>query len=74
MTLSVVSPPPKGKKSHLFDRLGGVPGSVVGGREYDLNMSLIDRAEEQRKSALAALDPVEQAALGQYFTPYQVSA
>ncbi|MDH6180758.1 adenine-specific DNA-methyltransferase [Microbacteriaceae bacterium SG_E_30_P1] len=36
-------------------------------------MSLIDRAEERRKSALAAMDPVEQAALGQYFTPHQAA-
>ncbi|MBG6181870.1 Eco57I restriction-modification methylase domain-containing protein [Arthrobacter sp. CAN_A1] len=36
-------------------------------------MSLIDRAEARRKSALAAMDPSEQAALGQYFTPYQAA-
>lgn len=36
-------------------------------------MSLIDRTEARRKSALAALNPVEQAALGQYFTPYQAA-
>lgn len=36
-------------------------------------MSLIDRAEAQRKSALAAMDPSEQAALGQYFTPSQAA-
>lgn len=36
-------------------------------------MSLIERAEARRKSILAALDPVGQAALGQYFTPYQAA-
>lgn len=36
-------------------------------------MSLIGRAEARRKSALAAMDPAEQAALGQYFTPYQAA-
>lgn len=36
-------------------------------------MSLIDRAEARRKSALAAMNPSEQAALGQYFTPYQAA-
>ncbi|KRF31506.1 hypothetical protein [Yonghaparkia sp. Soil809] len=36
-------------------------------------MSQIDRAESRRKSALAALNPSEQAALGQYFTPYQAA-
>lgn len=45
--------------------------SVVVGRGYDLSMSLIDRVEARRKSALAAMDPAEQAARGQYFTPYQ---
>lgn len=52
---------------------GGVASSVVGGRRYASSMSLIDRAEARRKSALAAMDPSEQAALGQYFTPYQAA-
>lgn len=47
--------------------------SVVVGRRYDLSMSLIDRAEARRKSALAAMDPAEQAALGQYFTAYKAA-
>ncbi|AJM78334.1 Eco57I restriction-modification methylase domain-containing protein [Rathayibacter toxicus] len=36
-------------------------------------MNLIDRAEARRKSALMATDPTKQAALGQYFTPYQAA-
>lgn len=36
-------------------------------------MSLIDRAEARRTSALAAMVTDEQAALGQYFTPYQAA-
>lgn len=36
-------------------------------------MNLVDRAEERRKVALAAMDPDEQAALGQYFTPHQAA-
>lgn len=42
-------------------------------RGYASSMSLIKRAEARRKSILAALDPVGQAALGQYFTPYQAA-
>lgn len=53
--------------------MGGAATAVVGARRYALNMSLIDRAEARRKSALAAMDPAEQAALGQYFTPYQAA-
>lgn len=51
----------------------GVASSAVGGPRYAVPMSLIDRAEARRKSALAAMDPSEQAALGQYFTPYQAA-
>jgi adenine-specific DNA-methyltransferase len=36
-------------------------------------MSLIDRPEARRNYALAAIDPSDQAALGQYFTPYQAA-
>lgn len=36
-------------------------------------MTLIDRAEARRKAALSAMDPSGQAALGQYFTPYQAA-
>lgn len=37
-------------------------------------MSLIDRAEARRESALAAMDPSERAAVGQYFTRHQTVA
>ena len=36
-------------------------------------MSLIDRAETRRKSALASMELEGRAALGQYFTPYQAA-
>lgn len=36
-------------------------------------MDLLDRAEARRKTSLAGLKPEEQAALGQYFTPYQAA-
>lgn len=34
-------------------------------------MSLIDRAEPRRESAIAAMDPADQAARGPYFALYQ---
>lgn len=36
-------------------------------------MDLLDRAEARRKTSLAGLNPDEQAAFGQYFTPYQAA-
>lgn len=47
--------------------------SLVGSSRYASDMSLIDRAEARRKAALAAMNPDEQAALGQYFTPHQAA-
>lgn len=63
----------KANKSRQTTAVGGAATAVVGARRYALNMRLIDRAEARRKSALAAMDPAEQAALGQYFTPYQAA-
>lgn len=40
--------------------VGGAATFVVGGRRYAQSMSLIDRAEARRKSALAAMGPPEQ--------------
>jgi adenine-specific DNA-methyltransferase len=36
-------------------------------------MDLLERAEARRKTSLAGLKPDEQAAFGQYFTPYQAA-
>lgn len=47
--------------------------ALVGGSRYPSCMSLIDRAEARRKAALAAMNPGDQAALGQYFTPHQAA-
>jgi hypothetical protein len=44
-----------------------------GGAQYAVNMSLIDRPEARRNYALAAIGSSGQAALGQYFTHYQVA-
>ena len=41
--------------------MGGAATFVVGGRRYALSMSLIDRAEARRKSALVAVGPSDQA-------------
>lgn len=46
--------------------MGGAAAAVVEGRQYDLNMSLIRRAEARRKSVLAVIDPPAQAHLDRH--------
>lgn len=57
----------------VCDDTGGVANSTVGRPRHPRSMSVIDRAEVRRKSALATMDPSDQAALGQYFTRYQAA-
>lgn len=68
-TTSVKRGVPTGRQLPVVLDPAGASRPAVGGRRYPQRMSLIDRVEERRKVALAGMDPSQQAALGQYFTP-----